>query len=167
MIPPPRPDADGGIQAWRLDQSKHAATWYSGAGAKRSGGRWNSPGIAAVYCSLNPATAILEVAVHKGFDTLDIVPHSLTALRIDAAAGLHIVQPETLPNPNWLHPVGHGAGQRRYGDTLLATHVFILLPSTVAPHSWNLIFDADKAVGAYQMLFQERFALDPRLNKAD
>lgn len=167
MIPLPSPDADGAIQAWRLDQQKHAASWQSGEGARLAGGRWNNPGIPAVYCALNPATAILEVAVHKGFHILDTMPHILTALRFDPkAAGLHVVQPEDLPNPHWQHPVGHGAGQRAYGDALLAAHRFILLPSTVVPLSWNLVFDARKAPGMVQMLFQQRFALDPRLNKS-
>jgi hypothetical protein len=36
--------------------------------------------IRAVYCSVDPATAILEVAVH-GFQGLDTVLHMLTAIR--------------------------------------------------------------------------------------
>ncbi len=36
----------------------------------------------AAYCSIDPATAIIKVAVHKGFETLDIVPHVLTALTV-------------------------------------------------------------------------------------
>ena len=66
---------------WRLDQRIHAATWDSGEGAFRTGGRWNSKGVRAVYCSLDPATAILEVAVHKGFKTLDTMPYVITAAR--------------------------------------------------------------------------------------
>ncbi|MEA2728512.1 MAG: hypothetical protein QOF70_2987, partial [Acetobacteraceae bacterium] len=59
--------------AWRLDQQGFAATWDSGEGAYRLGGRWNTKGVRAVYCSVDPATAILEVAVHKGFRALDTV----------------------------------------------------------------------------------------------
>jgi len=46
------------------------------------GGRWNSRGLRAVYCSIDPAAAILEVAVDKGFKTLGTVPHVLTAVTI-------------------------------------------------------------------------------------
>lgn len=53
--------------AWRLDQSKYAATWDSGEGAFLVGGRWNSRGVRAVYCAIDPATAILEVAVQRDF----------------------------------------------------------------------------------------------------
>ncbi|WP_394365137.1 RES family NAD+ phosphorylase [Pseudomonas canadensis] len=63
---------------WRLGQEKHASTWSSTIGAQTAGGRWNSKGVKAVYCSAYPSTAILEVAVHKGFQALDTIPHVLT-----------------------------------------------------------------------------------------
>lgn len=56
----------GELVAWRLDQERHAATWLSGEGAFRLGGRWNSRGVRAGYCSIDPSTAILEVAVRNG-----------------------------------------------------------------------------------------------------
>src|SRR5690606_37439658 len=68
------------LVAWRLDLAGFAPAWDSGEGAYRYGGRWNSRGVRAVYCSLDPATAILEVAVHKGFKPLDTVAHALTAV---------------------------------------------------------------------------------------
>ncbi|WP_196796267.1 RES domain-containing protein [Acidiphilium cryptum] len=52
----------------------YAASWDNGEGAHLGGGRWNSRGVRAVYYSLDPATAILEVAVHKGFGILDTPP---------------------------------------------------------------------------------------------
>jgi RES domain-containing protein len=78
---------------WRLDQAKFGATWDSGEGSYLAGGRWNSRGTRAVYAALDPATAILEVAVHTTFRTLDIVPHVLTSARIADSAGVHIVRP--------------------------------------------------------------------------
>lgn len=71
----PLPGALGGtdLVAWRLDRDAHSASWDSGEGAYRVGGRWNSPGLRTVYCALDPATAILEVSVHKGFRVLDTV----------------------------------------------------------------------------------------------
>ena len=87
MTPLPVPLGDGSLMAWRLDQAAFAATWDSGEGAFRLGGRWNSRGVRAVYCSVDPATAILEVAVHKGFKALDIVPHVMTAVTISTPGG--------------------------------------------------------------------------------
>ena len=49
-----------GLVVWRLDQRIHAAAWDSGEGPFLNGGRWNSRGVRAVYCSIDPATAILS-----------------------------------------------------------------------------------------------------------
>ncbi|MGO8491461.1 RES family NAD+ phosphorylase [Rhizobium ruizarguesonis] len=150
--------------AWRLDQAVHAPTWDSGEGAYRVGGRWNSKGVRAVYCSLDPATAILEVAVHKGFRALDTVAHRMTAAVITDAGHVHVVDPGSVPNPNWLHPGIPSAGQQAFGDDLLRQHRFVAIPSAASPHSWNLIFLAGGAAGAYALKFQEAFALDTRLH---
>jgi len=152
------------LVAWRLDQAIHAATWDSGEGAYRVGGRWNSKGVRAVYCSLDPATAILEVAVHKGFRALDTVAHTITAAVVADPAHVHVVDPATVPNPNWLRPGIPGAGQQAFGDTLLRRHRFVAIPSAVSTHSWNLIFLAGGGAGAYALKFQESFALDTRLH---
>ena len=162
----PLPGALGGdtLVAWRLDHQRFSRTWDSGEGAYLAGGRWNSRGVRAVYCALDPATAILEVAVHKGFRALDTVPHVLTSMTVSDAGDVHVVQPEDVPNPNWLRPGIPSAGQREFGDALLARHSFIVLPSVVSDHSWNLIFIAAQVQGRYAVAGQERFALDPRLH---
>ena len=150
--------------AWRLDEAQYGATWDSGEGPFRFGERWNSKGVRAVYCSLDPATAILEVAVHKGFKALDTVPHVLTGATIVDPLRIHIVDTATIPNPNWLAPGIPSAGQQAFGDALLAQHAFIALPSTVSARSWNLTFTSARASGAYTIRSQERFALDTRLH---
>jgi RES domain-containing protein len=151
--------------AWRLDQAKHRATWDSGEGAYRVGGRWNSRGVRAVYCSIDPATAILEVAVHKGFKALDTIEHVLTAATITDVSSIHVADPASVANPNWLRPGIPSAGQQAFGDALLAHHKFIVIPSVVSTHSWNLIFVSAAAAGAYALRMQEVFALDPRLHR--
>jgi RES domain-containing protein len=162
----PLPAALGGneLVAWRLDSAVHASTWASGEGAFLYGGRWNSKGVRAVYCSIDPATAILEVAVHKGFEVLDTVAHVLTAVTITDPATVHVVDPASLPNPNWLRPGIPGAGQQSHGNRLLSAHQFVAIPSAVSVHSWNLIFVATTAAGAYDVTLQEPFALDTRLH---
>jgi RES domain-containing protein len=51
-----------------------------------------------------------------------------------------------------------------FGDALLARHSFVMIPSVVSTHSWNAIFVAAAAAGAYAIRTQENFALDPRLH---
>jgi RES domain-containing protein len=165
-VTPPLPAALGGTDfiGWRIDARQFAPTWDRGEGAFRFGGRWNSVGQRVVYGSLDPATTILEVAVHRGFKRMDTVGHTLTSFRITDRAGIFVVQAQDLPNPNWLSSGPPSAGQQAFGDQLLAQHSFVLVPSVVSVHSWNIIFVAARAAGAYELRSQEPFALDTRLH---
>lgn len=162
----PLPGSLGGtdLVAWRLDAGQFAATWDSGEGAYRFGGRWNSAGVRAVYCALDASTTILEVAVHRGFKRMDTVPHVLTALRIGNPQDVYIIEASSLPNANWLRSGLPSAGQQAFGDALLRQHKFVLVPSVVSPNSWNLVFVNAAAAGRYAVLSQENFALDTRLH---
>ena len=101
----PLPAALGGstLVAWRLDE-RSLRDMGQREGARLYGGRWNSRGRRIVYCFVDPATAILEVAVHKGFKALDTVPHVLTSTVIADSASVHVVLPGVVPNANWLRP---------------------------------------------------------------
>jgi RES domain-containing protein len=48
----------------------------------------------------------------------------------------------------------------------LCTHKypFVLMPSSVSHHSWNLLVNPTLAKGLYELVLQERFRLDGRLN---
>ena len=161
IFPPP---LAAPVRAWRIDQKKHAANWNSGTGAYAVGGRWNPRGVKAVYCSLDAATAIIEVAVHKGFRALDVVAHVSTVLEIADPAQVHVVMPRDVPNPTWLLPGIPSAGQQAFGAALLAAHPFVAIPSTASRQSWNLIFDPDRVTGLYSQVVQEQLAIDTRLN---
>jgi RES domain-containing protein len=162
----PLPWTTGAPTAWRLDLRPHGASWDSGSGAASVGGRWNPVGYPVVYCSADPATAILEVAVHKGFAALDTVPHVLTRARILDPRDVRVVMPDEVPNPAWLRPGSPGRGQQAFGRDLLEQHVFVVIPSTVSDESWNLLFNPDRGTGRYALETQRRFALDTRLNPA-
>lgn len=164
MTPLPPPLGSGALVFWRLDQAPFAPGWDSGEGSYRVGGRWNSRGVRAVYAALDPATAILEVAVHKTFRTLDTVPHVLTSARFFRPDQVRVVDPADVPNPNWLRPNAVSAGQQAFGDTLLRAHRFVLVPSAVSVHSWNVLFDPAAAKDCYGAIVQEVFALDTRLH---
>lgn len=149
---------------WRLDLEVYATTWDNGEGSFRVGGRWSSAGVRAVYAALDPATAILEVAVHKGFRVLDTTAHVLSSATIADPGQAHIVAAADVPNPNWLRPGIPSAGQQAFGDALLRRHPFVLIPSVVSTQSWNLLFTPAAAKGLYIGTRQEPFALDPRLH---
>lgn len=164
-LPPSSFPPGSALLAWRLDRDIHAPGWDSGEGAYRVGGRWNSPGVRAVYCSFDAATALIEVAVHKGFDTIDLVPHVLSCLSILEPASIFTVAPASIPDPSWLVPGIPEAAQQRYGDALLARHKLVAIPSAVSRNSWNLLFVAANAKGACRLRSQEPYVLDKRLNR--
>jgi RES domain-containing protein len=153
------------LTVWRLERAAHAASWAQGIGAERVGGRWSPKGRPVIYTSLDPATTILEVAVHAGFEVLDAVPYRMLELAILTPAQVHIVQPEAVPNPNWLRPGAVSAGMQKFGADLLDQHPFVLIPSVVSPHSWNLIIDVASAKAHINCVRDEAFGLDGRLNR--
>ena len=151
----------GGLCAWRLERSTYADDWSLAEGAYRFGGRWSPPGVRVIYAALEPATAVLEVAVHKGFAALDAVPHELLQLRLEPDAA-HVVQPSDIPNPHWLRPSIPTPQQQEFGWALLKQHGVLVLPSVVCGHAWNCLIDV-RVLSAQALMLQERFALDPRL----
>lgn len=165
MTPLPGPLASGShLAAWRLDETKHAPTWDSGIGSELFGGRWSAKGVRAVYCAIDPATAILEVAVHKTFDVLDTKSFTLTCLQVLDTDSVRVVQPSEVPNPDWLHAGWPSAGQQAWGGALLDAHPFVVFPSVVSKQSWNLAFRPDRAERKYVLLEQDRIGIDGRLN---
>lgn len=75
------------------------------------------------------------------------------------------MEPAAVPNPRWLTSGIPSVGQQRSGDELLARHKFVVLPSAVSTNSWNVIFVATVAAGAYTVRSRERFSLDTRLHR--
>ena len=164
MTPLPAALGGTGLVAWRLETTRHVSTWDTAQGAFLVGGRWSSVGHRVIYASLDASTAIIEVGVHKGLDTLDTVPHTLLEIAINKPAQVHVVDPAAIPNLHWLQPGVVSAEQQAFGDMLLAAHPLVVLPSVVSSHSWNLLIDVTSAVKLFKLLSSEHFALDPRSN---
>lgn len=164
MTPLPPPLGSGALVLWRIDDARFAGGWRLGDGARRFGGRWNSVGVAAVYAALDPATAILEVAVHKGFRVLDSVPHVLTRATITDPAAVHVMAADALPDAGWLLP-GNGPipMRQRYGDEMLRRWAALAVPSSVSRRSWNLILPGNATL-ALTDIRQEPLVIDPRLH---
>lgn len=149
--------------AWRLVKSKHAATAFSGLGARLAGGRWNEAGTAVVYVSGNLSLAVLELFVHlseKSRTTLQLV-----TIPVEIPDHL-IAGPPSLP-PGWRAEPPPVATQtlgtqwaRSMGSCVLR------VPSAIIPIEPNYVLNpahpdfAEITTGP-----PEPFSLDPRLWK--
>lgn len=83
------------MRAWRIAKKQFALD-RQGVGARISGGRWNSPGIAAIYAGMTPEIAALEKLVHAG----DILPADLLLVRIALPENVSLYlrhEPDDLP----------------------------------------------------------------------
>lgn len=155
------------IIGWRLGRMEYRERWNSGYGAREFGGRWNPPGRSIVYASLDPSTALAEVAVHVTFETLLVVPHVLTSFRVIDPRKVVVVEPSELSaHPDWLEPGMPTPEQQAFGAAFVtAATPFLVIPSVVSPRSWNLLFDMDLAKPGvdYELVAHELYRLDPRL----
>ena len=106
-----------------------------------------------------------EMCIRDRATALDTIPHVLTCFEVLDPSLIHVVQPEDVPNPVWLSSASASPNQQKFADTLLAKHPFVLIPSAVTGHSWNLLVSCALAEGHYRLISQERFGLDTRLIK--
>ena len=125
--------------AWRIVKRRHVATAFDGEGARRFGGRWNSPGRLAVYTSSSVALALLELLVH--LDVAHALP-ALSVFRVDFADELlEIVTASDLPS-GWRAARGVTA-TRRVGDAWLgaARTPVLAVPSAIVPQELNYVLN--------------------------
>jgi RES domain-containing protein len=134
--------------AWRLCRRPYAT--LDGEGARRIGGRWNSPGRAMVYLADHPALAALEVRVHLDLP-FDLLPSDYVLMQVD------------VPDPASIEP---GASTVIAGDAwLIATSsATVRVPSVLVPHAWNLLLNPRHRDAAQAEIGEiEPFHFDPRL----
>ena len=58
------------LVVWRIVQRRLAKHAFSGEGARRYGGRWNSPGLPVIYTAQSQSLAALEILVHVDSENL-------------------------------------------------------------------------------------------------
>ena len=78
------------LQIFRIEKESHLADAFNGEGARLWGGRWNSPGLPAVYCSQSLSLALLEILVHAGTLEERADPRVWFSISLPRAAALAI-----------------------------------------------------------------------------
>lgn len=126
----------------------YAAADLSGAGAAKTGGRWNAVGFPIVYCVRSRALAYLETLVHW-LPSLapGIAPPSnrcLIEVRVPDSvwAKRHIAEKDPKFPGGWdVHPAGKGSVD--YGTAWLVTKTsaLLLVPSVVVPEEDNVLIN--------------------------
>lgn len=153
------------MRVYRVFQRKHAATAFSGEGARRYGGRWNSVGRAVVYTSATFSLALLELTVNTSSAR---IPPDMVYAPIDIPDDvfpevLHIGQ---LPK-NWFDfpapPACHAAGDSWLQRS--ATVAFVV-PSAVARIESNVLLNPAHPDFAHLIVGDfEAVAIDNRLKR--
>ncbi|MBW2011412.1 MAG: RES family NAD+ phosphorylase [Deltaproteobacteria bacterium] len=152
------------IRVWRLIKANHADDAFTGEGARRWGGRWNSKGIRVVYTAELLSLATLEVMVHTPFyDTLK----NYVCIPIDFSPGLfQSIALEDLPN-NWVtDPIPQSV--RAIGDQWIKNKESVILkvPSAIIPIEYNYLINPDHPDFENLVIHSSQtFAFDPRLLK--
>ena len=149
------------LSAWRLTKTKLIAGAWDGEGARKSGGRWNSVGIAVVYTSGTLSLALVEVLVHL---PSGILP-AYSAVRVDFDESMvTAVGPRDLP-ANW-RDYPPPPDTKVIGDLWVAqgSSLVLRVPSVIVPTEFNYILNpahpafADLTIGEPMP-----FPFDPRL----
>jgi RES domain-containing protein len=152
------------MRVWRLFKREFSANALTGWGAREYGGRWNSKGVAMVYCSGSLALAVLETLVH--LDDYDLLRSRFAAIWIDVPDGSTLtLSPATLPQ-GWSEP--GCTALRGIGNGWVAStqSVALMVPSVIIPQEQNVLLNpchpdfASLTTGPVV-----DFHLDPRLDR--
>lgn len=150
------------MEIWRICRARFAAESFSGLGARRFGGRWNSPGVPMVYASSSLALAAIELFVHL---EPNLQPDDLVSVAATLPAGepTQCLTPDKLP-PNWwtddFEPL------RSLGDAWIRdkTSLAIRVPSAALRTEWNVLVNPlHPAIAEIKIEEPQPFHFDARM----
>lgn len=148
---------------YRLVASHYAHNAFDGYGAKVSGGRWNTEGVAVAYGSDSVSLAALEILVHTHHPAM-LANYLLCSVELPDQSVL-ILEEDSLP-PDWQSdPVPEST--QRIGDGWVAGKASLALtvPSTIIPMQRNYLINPEHPdyAALVRRVRQEPFKFDPRL----
>lgn len=152
------------VSVWRIavEAPTCAANDLGGAGARMTGGRWNSGGTPIVYCATNIALATLET-VHS-LRNGDL-PFNRFLVRIDIPDAAWEARLVLDPLPGGWDAIPAGLTSKAAGDGWLAagTTALLLVPSVIVPNEYNALINPRHADAATLVATTiERWMYDPR-----
>lgn len=145
---------------YRIVQTQWVGSAMTGEGARLFGGRWNPPGIPAVYLADSRALAALEIIVNAPREALSL---SWRILELEVPDGLiETVKTDDLPSDWQALPSSPGA--RLHGERWLKSGALGLkLPSAVIPEEFTLLLNPLHPDAAKIRVSEpDEFRFDPR-----
>jgi RES domain-containing protein len=146
---------------YRLSKSNYSRD-LSGKGAERSGGRWNSKGVAMIYTGESRALCTAEIAVHTPLGNLP-VNYEIISIEIpDEFIGE--VDSSSLPI-GW-NAIPHSHLTQDIGDRFISDCVYLILkvPSAVVQGDHNYLINPNhKEASKVKILEVKGFNFDKRL----
>lgn len=134
----------------------------SGAGSKKWGGRWNSPGIPVVYASCTISLSLLELLVyHSSYEEIRV--NRLMQIKVPDQS-LHSLSASSL-KVKWQNDIDYC---RFIGNEFLLNKKFLLLkvPSAIIPDEYNVMINpAHSAFNKVSIISAKIFDFDGRLFK--
>lgn len=132
------------MRAWRIatDTLSYTSEDLSGAGAKATGGRWNSQGKALLYCASSMALATLESVVHLSAGGLPLNRY-LVELDIPDEVWKKRQQLSLHSAPIGWDALPAGMVSVQTGDAWLASQASAVLavPSIIVPEELNVLIN--------------------------
>lgn len=152
------------MKVWRITDSRHLDSAFSGAGAEKYGGRFNSTGRKLVYCAGSISLALLEMLV-QAVKREWLSDHSCISTTFDDSL-IEVVDPESLPLGWDARPYGNVS--QDFGDQWLDEERSLVLgvPSIVNPYERNyLINPVHPRFDEIEIGDPFRAPIDPRLTE--
>ncbi len=127
------------LRAWRIVKSRYLSRAFDGDGARRYGGRWNSPGRSVVYLSETRALATLEVLT--GLQSTAPIP-AYVLVGAEFPAALVIEAEESILRKGWDTSPPTSISQA-VGDGWLdrAESAVLRVPSVVVSNEFNFLIN--------------------------
>lgn len=151
------------MKLYRIVQTRHLATAWSGAGAQLYGGRWNPPGRPVVYVTTSISLAILEILVHLQNSML---MRSYTLLSIEVPEELLDTLEVSELASDWRSASPPDSTQRQ-GDAWLeeGDYVGLKVPSVIVLSEYNVLLNPQHPafVDLLSSTEREPMIFDPRL----
>ena len=125
------------MRIWRICRAPYASEAFSGEGARRFGGRWNTRGVPMVYCSSSLALAAIELFVHL---EPNLQPTDLVSIAAELPVGepAKTLKADELPAEWWTDDY---EPLRERGDRWIRekTSLAMLVPSAPLHSEWNVL----------------------------